>query len=218
MKRLLSISILLTLLFSPGVANAATYKNCSALNAKFANGVAKSKSAASKQKFAPKVSASIYKTHRKLDKDNDGTVCEKTKGSSSSPTNTIAAQTFSMSQSWGEISIPQVAGPAVGSCVEIPVTLDVRSQSGLFYGLIVSGKDYYNNQVGEARPNTPVGVHQVPIRVCREAWTFTFPNGVTSPRAATLYCGVKFTFWPSVDVLEYRFRDSSCVNSSSRLP
>ena len=59
--------------------NAATYKNCSTLNAKFSKGVAKSKSAASKQKFAPKVSASIYNSHRKLDKDNDGTVCEVNK-------------------------------------------------------------------------------------------------------------------------------------------
>jgi hypothetical protein len=58
-------------------ASAATFKNCTPVRAKYPNGIAKSSSAASKQKAKPKVSASLYKTVIKMDRDKDGTSCEK---------------------------------------------------------------------------------------------------------------------------------------------
>jgi hypothetical protein len=40
-------------------------------------GVAKSAAASKKQKMTPKVSAAIYSANVKMDRDRDGTVCEK---------------------------------------------------------------------------------------------------------------------------------------------
>jgi hypothetical protein len=242
MKRLSFVLVLVATLVLPTTANAAVFKNCSALNAKYPNGVAKSRAAARKQAVIPKVSASIYKRNSRLDRDRDGTVCESS-GVSGSPnpvapipesttstspvgsvvtvpatTTTIPALTFAASTTWGEISVLQVSGPSVGGCVEIPVSLDVRSQSGLTLGLIVSAKDSYTNLIGEARPQTPLGILQVPVKVCREAWTYTFPSGVTSARAATLYCGVKLGFWPGTVEIQYKFKDAVCGTASARLP
>ena len=56
--------------------SAASFTTCSSFNAKYPKGVAKSGSAAGKQKITPKVSASVYRAHKKLDKDKDGTICE----------------------------------------------------------------------------------------------------------------------------------------------
>ena len=65
-------------LLSPPVgANAATFKNCTQVRAKYKNGISKSASAAAKQKAKPKVSASLYKSVMKMDRDGDGTACEK---------------------------------------------------------------------------------------------------------------------------------------------
>ena len=77
MKKLIAIVTFAGVLVVPGFANAATFKNCTALNKKYSSGVAKSQKAAAKQKSAPKVSLSIYNAHIKMDRDKDGTVCEK---------------------------------------------------------------------------------------------------------------------------------------------
>lgn len=61
----------------PGFANAATFKNCTALNKKYPSGVAKSKQAAAKQKTTPKVLPAVYASNIKMDRDKDGTICEK---------------------------------------------------------------------------------------------------------------------------------------------
>jgi hypothetical protein len=77
MKKLFISTLFLGLFIAPGAAHAASFKNCTALNAKYPSGVAKSAAAAKKQKQLPKVSAAIYQANVKMDRDKDGTVCEK---------------------------------------------------------------------------------------------------------------------------------------------
>lgn len=77
MKKTLAICLILGSFAVPSTVHAATFKNCTALRKVYPNGVAKSAAAAQSQKSAPTVSASIYKAHSKMDRDNDGTVCEK---------------------------------------------------------------------------------------------------------------------------------------------
>ncbi len=76
-KKFLVVVSFVGVLIVPGFANAATFKNCTALNKKYPSGIAKSTQAATKQKSAPKVSLAIYKANIKMDRDKDGTVCEK---------------------------------------------------------------------------------------------------------------------------------------------
>ena len=77
MKKFAVVISFLGVLIVPGFANAATFKNCTALNKKYPSGVAKSAQAAAKQKSAPKVSLATYKANIQMDRDKDGTVCEK---------------------------------------------------------------------------------------------------------------------------------------------
>lgn len=125
---------------------------------------------------------------------------------------------YKQSVSWGEVSVTQMASPSPQSCVQIPITLDVRSQSGLFYGLVVEIKDDYENVVGEIRPSTTNGVQDLTIQVCRDPWVYTFPSGVTSNRSGSLYCGLNIGFWPgSYPTIKYLWNDRYCINSSDRL-
>jgi hypothetical protein len=77
MKRALLVFVLFTSLGVPASSAAATFKNCSQLNKVYPHGVAKSAAASKKQKMTPKVSAAIYSANLKMDRDKDGTVCEK---------------------------------------------------------------------------------------------------------------------------------------------
>ncbi len=77
MKKFVVIVSFVGILVVPGFANAAAFKNCSALNKKYPSGIAKSSNAAAKQKTSPKVSLAIYNANIKRDRDKDGTVCEK---------------------------------------------------------------------------------------------------------------------------------------------
>jgi hypothetical protein len=79
MIRIISCSVAFSLVSAfpiSGSVNAATYRNCALFNVKYPKGIAISRSAASRQKIIPRVSASVYRAHKKLDKDKDGTVCE----------------------------------------------------------------------------------------------------------------------------------------------
>lgn len=69
-------------------ADAAALSNCQAVNAKFPGGVARSKSAwnwktvggkhvRARSNFSPRVSATLYKQLKRLDRDGDGIACEK---------------------------------------------------------------------------------------------------------------------------------------------
>jgi len=58
---------------------AAKYRNCAAMHKRYPHGVAKSRAAANRQVFVTgraKVSASLYKANKRLDRDHDGVACE----------------------------------------------------------------------------------------------------------------------------------------------
>jgi hypothetical protein len=77
MKKMVSIGLVLGVLMFSVSADAKSYKNCSDLNKKYPYGVATSQKAAAKQKNKPAISAKIYKANIKMDRDKDGTACEK---------------------------------------------------------------------------------------------------------------------------------------------
>lgn len=96
MKKLTAIAAAVGLSLSMGVvsfaspAEAATpkFKNCTALNAKYPGGVAKSakvkntkkvrgKTVPAKSSRKPKVSKSLYNANKRLDRDKDGIACER---------------------------------------------------------------------------------------------------------------------------------------------
>jgi hypothetical protein len=71
---------LLPIMLSVAPVNAQIFKNCTDVRKVYPMGVAKSLAAAKKQKNYPVnnplVSATIYKTIQKMDRDKDGTACE----------------------------------------------------------------------------------------------------------------------------------------------
>jgi len=79
LRKLYSIVFIASLLatINTNVVSASSFKNCTQLNARYRYGVAISSAAAKRQKLTPLVSVSIYKQYVKLDKDKDGTACEK---------------------------------------------------------------------------------------------------------------------------------------------
>ena len=87
MKRFLSIGISLALLALPMTAQAAStvYKNCSALNLQYPNGISIKASAKNLGKGpiqTPKVDSKLYAANKRLDIDKDGIACEKLKAAS----------------------------------------------------------------------------------------------------------------------------------------
>ncbi len=61
-------------------ATAKKFQNCTELNKVYKGGVAKDakvKNVGGKTKFAPTVSADLYKLNSKMDRDKDGIACEK---------------------------------------------------------------------------------------------------------------------------------------------
>ncbi|MEK4029203.1 MULTISPECIES: excalibur calcium-binding domain-containing protein [Bacillaceae] len=61
-------------------AAAKSYKNCTELNKSYQGGVAKDakvKNKGGKTKYKPTVSAALYKSNSKLDRDKDGIACER---------------------------------------------------------------------------------------------------------------------------------------------
>ena len=82
MRRTASVSVLTILFWSLAAsANAQSFKNCTEVRKVYPMGVAKTLVAAKKQKNYPinnpHVSAKIYQVLSKLDRDKDGTACEK---------------------------------------------------------------------------------------------------------------------------------------------
>jgi hypothetical protein len=105
--------------------NAATYKNCALLNVKYPKGIAMSRAAAARQKITPRVSASIYRAHKKLDKDKDGTVCEVKKISQVSTVNSAPGTNLPPSST--TTTVPRVS---FGSEL-VPI---VGTVTGAYYG------------------------------------------------------------------------------------
>ena len=82
MRRAASVSVLVILFLSLAAsANAQSFKNCTEVRKVYPMGVSKSLVAAKLQKNYPVnnplVSAKIYQVLSKLDRDKDGTACEK---------------------------------------------------------------------------------------------------------------------------------------------
>ena len=81
MKKTIVSLIIIPFLFVGSNAHARTFKNCTEVRKVYPMGVAKSLAAAKKQNNYPRnnplVSATIYKTIQKMDRDKDGTACEK---------------------------------------------------------------------------------------------------------------------------------------------
>ena len=80
MKKSLVLVIAIPVLLVASPVHAQTFKNCTEVLKVYPMGVAKSLAAAQKQKNYPVnnplVSATIYKTIQKMDRDKDGTACE----------------------------------------------------------------------------------------------------------------------------------------------
>jgi hypothetical protein len=80
MKKTLVLLFAIPFLLVTSPAHAQTFKNCTEVRKVYPMGVAKSLVAAKKQKNYPVnnplVSATIYKTIQKMDRDKDGTACE----------------------------------------------------------------------------------------------------------------------------------------------
>ena len=82
MRKSASVSVLVILFWSLAAsANAQSFKNCTEVRKVYPMGVAKTLVAAKKQKNYPInnpfVSAGVYASLAKLDRDKDGTACEK---------------------------------------------------------------------------------------------------------------------------------------------
>ena len=130
--------------------------------------------------------------------------------------NIVGPKVYKVGTPWGEVSVVQIAGPKPGQCVDVPITVDVRKQSGLSSEIVIGMKDDYENLVGAIFPASDNGVQDLSIHVCRESWVYTSPRGTTSDRAASLYCGFWITSYPGL-VLRYFWSDSVCKESSDRL-
>jgi hypothetical protein len=80
MKKIYIPLAFIPIMFAVTPANAQTFKNCTEVRKVYPMGVAKSLAVAKKQKNYPVnnplVSATIYKTIQKMDRDKDGTACE----------------------------------------------------------------------------------------------------------------------------------------------
>lgn len=82
MKKAITATVLaIALAFSGALpAEAAKYKNCTAVNKVYKGGVAKAAGVVNKggkTKHEPKVDAKLYKTLKSMDRDKDGIACEK---------------------------------------------------------------------------------------------------------------------------------------------
>ena len=81
MKKWLTLTLLLLALLAPSVTYAQSFKNCTEVRKVYPWGVARSKALAMKQKNYPTnnphISASIYGSIQKMDRDKDGVACEK---------------------------------------------------------------------------------------------------------------------------------------------
>lgn len=81
MKRKLFILILMTSTSYAVPVIAESFKNCTAVNKTYPWGVSRSLDAAKKQKNYPVnnpfVSSKLYESLKKMDRDKDGTACEK---------------------------------------------------------------------------------------------------------------------------------------------
>ena len=81
MKKILTFSLIALAVLTPSVSHAQSFKNCTEVRKVYPWGVARSRALAMKQTNYPTnnphVSASIYGSIQKMDRDKDGVACEK---------------------------------------------------------------------------------------------------------------------------------------------
>lgn len=188
-KRL--VLTLVTLVVVAGVAAPAQaiqgaakkYSSCSQLLEKYPNGVAKTakaRNSAVKAGFAePNVSRSLYKKNgSRLDKDNNGVMCEQE-----------GSQTLSFKTDFGFITTQSVDAPKAGQCVNIPISMDVRNLApvgsfGMTVRLIsefatVMGYEEISTDEAIVYPYTITspGVYDVSLKVCGDPHKWTHASG-----------------------------------------
>lgn len=81
-KRVIPALLACSIIFLPVQSTdaAAKFKNCTQLNKVYPGGVAMNatvKNKGGKTKLKPAVSASVYNSHKSLDRDKDGIACER---------------------------------------------------------------------------------------------------------------------------------------------
>lgn len=136
---------------------------------------------------------------------------QKSTGRPAATSTTLAApKIYTGSTAWGEVSLTAISPPKQGQCSEIPIRIDIRGKVGLGFGLIVSVKDAYQNQIGEMTRLTSdqqlaIGVTDYTIKVCGDPWVFTYTSGVTLPLSAVKYCGLNVEFFPFQRPIQYMF-------------
>ena len=81
MKKSVAVISLLIFVVGSNAALASSFKNCAEVNKAYPWGVSRSLDAAKKQKNYPVnnpfVSSKLYESLKKMDRDKDGTACEK---------------------------------------------------------------------------------------------------------------------------------------------
>jgi hypothetical protein len=157
MKKLLAITsaLIITAAITGSPASTASaaskkYSNCKALNKVYPNGVAKTKKAAGSTKA--RVSSSLYNANKKLDRDKDGIVCEKSTPATTVPTTTVPGSSGSLTSLPIATTIPKSIGvvtqPALPTATTIPGSFGSGTKvigSGVTAGryLTTTAKDCY---------------------------------------------------------------------------
>ena len=157
MKKLLAITsaLIITAAITGSPASTASaaskkYSNCKALNKVYPNGVAKTKKAAGSTKA--RVSSSLYNANKKLDRDKDGIVCEKSTPATTVPATTVPGSSGSLTSLPIATTIPKSIGvvtqPALPTATTIPGSFGSGTKvigSGVTAGryLTTTAKDCY---------------------------------------------------------------------------
>lgn len=119
MKKLLTALVALALVSTSlsSWAAPAVYKNCTAMNKVYSNGVAQSlkfKNLGKGPIATPKIDAKIYLANKKLDTDKDGIACEKVKSASDSsaqPTTPAGVGFAASTKTPGRLRMPRYSQP-----------------------------------------------------------------------------------------------------------
>ncbi|MSX64393.1 MAG: hypothetical protein F2763_06840 [Actinobacteria bacterium] len=180
---------------------------------KFPTGLAKSAPAANavvaSGGLRPKVSPRTYKANKDLDRDKDGSVCE------------IQPETSEFTTSFGIISVQSVAPPTTDTCVNVPVSMDIRNMMAIngttaysrVLGMTVKLVSQFGNVIGyeEFEPIStltpavemkPAGVYPINLQVCQQVHESTSrPSQKIAGFKADESYSLEFAMWLGEDTL-----------------
>ena len=188
-KRIVGISLaalVVALSFTTPAHAIPKYSSCTTMHDKFPAGVAKNASAATSVVTAggirPKVSPGTYTANKGLDRDKDGSVCE------------IQPKTSEFVTGFGIISFQSVAPPTAGTCVNVPISMDIRNMEAIVgkafsrsLGMTVKLESRFGNVIGYetffpleksyadgtltgSYVYRPAAVYPINLKVCTEEW------------------------------------------------